>query len=258
MKILPALFLASAAAFPSWAFAQTIPGPQVGQAAPPIAARSFNGRAISLADYRGKVLVLNFWATWCPPCRAETPDMIESFRKLAGPDVAFLGLDSTEQTPIIRSFVAAKGLPYPLALDSDKKTVNAYDVRGIPTTFVIDGNGIVRARFVDVISMGQLASFVSAARAGRSAVITSAVQSKIDAMLDPAQFTYTPEHDGVLKTVKAMNDAIAASNQLLGQADPAKGETTDYLKMRAEQAALENTAVSALAKVANSDSDRSL
>lgn len=245
-------------AVPGVAQAQTIPGPQVGQAAPQIAAKGLNGQPISLADYKGKVLVLNFWATWCPPCRAETPDMIGSYRKLHGKNVEFLGIDSTEKAPIIRSFIAAKQYPVTVGIDNEKQTAQAYDVRGIPTTYVIDGNGIVRARFVDIITPGQLASFVNAAKAGHNGVIASAVQTKIDATLNPSQFVYPADHDGVLRTVKAATDAINRSNALLGQADPAKGEAVDYLKMRAEQAALEATATAALANVASSDADRSV
>ncbi|GAC1391422.1 MAG: hypothetical protein NVSMB31_08810 [Vulcanimicrobiaceae bacterium] len=250
--------LALAIGVPGAAQAQQIPGPQIGQRAPEILAKGLDGRPVSLGDFRGKVLVLNFWATWCGPCRLETPDMIRSYAKLSGADVAFLGVDSTEKAPIIHSFISAKGLPYPVAIDDDHATSVAYDVRGIPTTYVIDGTGVVRARFVDVISVGQLAAFVSAAKAGRNGTITSPVQAKIDATLDPSRFTYPADYEGVLRTVKASTDAINSSNKLLGGADPAKGEVTDYLKIRAGQAALEKSAIAALTRVAKSDADHAL
>jgi len=245
-------------ALPGVALAQTIPGPQVGQAAPEIAAKGLNGQAISLADYKGKVLVLNFWATWCPPCRAETADMINAYRKLHSSNVEFLGIDSTEKAPIIHSFIAAKQYPVPVAIDNAKQTSQAYDVRGIPTTYVIDGSGIVRARFVDIITPGQLTAFVGAAKAGHNGVIASSVQTKIDATLTPSRFIYPADREGVLRTVKGATDAINRSNALLAQADPAKGEAADYLKTRSEQAALEATATAALAKVADSDADRAV
>ncbi|MDP9017018.1 MAG: redoxin domain-containing protein, partial [Candidatus Eremiobacteraeota bacterium] len=243
---------------PGSAQAQQIPGPQNGERAPAILAKGLDGRPISLDDFRGKVLVLNFWATWCGPCRLETPDMIRSYAQLRGSDVAFLGVDSTEKAPIIHSFISAKGLPYPVAIDDDHATSVAYDVLGIPTTYVIDGTGVVRARFVDVISVGQLAAFVSAAKAGKNGTITSPVQAKIDATLDPAQFTYPSDYEGILRTVKASTEAINTSNKLLGDADPAKGEVTDYLKIRAGQAALESTAIASLTPVVKSDADRAL
>lgn len=250
--------LAAASMLPAAAGAQEIPGPQVGQPAPALSAKSLDGRSLSLADFKGKVLVLNFWATWCPPCRLETPDMISAYRKLGKGNVAFLGLDSTEQPPIIQAFIASKGLNYPVALDEAKKTSHAYDVNGIPTTYVIDGQGIVRARFVDVISVKQLASFVEAAKAGRSVVVASAVQRKIDALLSPSRYAYPSDYQGVLNVVKSAVGAVNASNDLIGNADPAKGEVTDYLRTRAEQAAVLSNAVNALSKVAKSQDDRAL
>ncbi len=243
---------------PAVARAEAIPGPAVGQPAPDFTATTLSGKSVRLADFRGKTLVLNFWATWCPPCRAETPDMIASYRTLRSSSVAFLGLDSTEQAPIIRAFVAAKGLPYPVAIDTEKKAVNAYDVRGIPTTFVIDANGIVRARFVDVISRPALAQFVSDAKAGRNGVIASAVQRKIDAALDSAALNFTGEHDAVFAQAKAALDAVNNADKLMGTADSDKGELVDYLRVRAEEAAVLDRAATAVGPVARSDDDRKL
>jgi len=251
------LLAAAVLALPTAAGAQPVsPGPQVGAPAPSFTVTTLDGRAVTLDSFRGRVLVLNFWATWCPPCRLETPDMIASYKQLHAPGVAFLGVDATEQAPIIRAFVAAKSLPYPVAIDADRSATHAYDVLGIPTTYVIDANGIVRARFVDVISAPQLASFVADARAGRNGSIDSDVQRKIDALLDPKGFVFGNDRTSVLAGVKAVNAAIDASNQLLGQADPAKGEVTDYLRIQAEQATLQSAAIAALSKVATNDSDR--
>ncbi|MBV9149313.1 MAG: redoxin domain-containing protein [Candidatus Eremiobacteraeota bacterium] len=258
MKYLFAAILTGAALLPSITHAQGIPGPAIGAPAPGFTVVGLNGKPISLASFRGRVVVLNFWATWCPPCRAETPDMINAYRTLRSPSVAFLGVDSTEAAPIVHAFVASKGLPYPVALDPKKDASSAYDVRGIPTTFVIDEKGIVRARFVDIITGPQLAAFVKAAKAQQNGSIVSDVQNKIDSALDLKQFAFTGDHDTVLKNVKAATDAIDASNKLLDNADPAKGEVTDYLKTRAAQAALLDAATTALAKVAVTPDDRKL
>ncbi len=256
-KPLVALALAALALFPALARAQDIPGPQPGQPAPEITVRDLSGAPVSLASLRGQVVVLNFWATWCPPCRQETPDMIAAFRKLRG-RAAFLGIDSTEKAPIIRSFIAAKGLPYPVAIDQEKKTSMAYDVRGIPTTYVIDANGIVRARYVDIISPAQLTAFVDAAKNGHNGAIASALQRKIDAMLNPGRFAFPGDYEGVLREVKAATDAVNGSNKTLGESDPAKGEVTDYLRTRSEQATLLVAAANALRRVAHTDADRAL
>ena len=143
------------------ATALSLTGPQVGAPAPDFHLTTLEGRPVSLADYRGKTLVINTWATWCSPCREETPDLIFSAKRLAASrDVAFLGIDSTEEAPIVRAFVASKQLPYPQAIDADKAFEKAYDIRAFPTTYVIDGAGIVRARYVGNISPQILAGFV--------------------------------------------------------------------------------------------------
>ena len=258
MKYLFAAALLTAAVFPAMAQAQSIPGPAIGAPAPAFTVEGLSGKPVSLASFRGRVLVLNFWATWCPPCRLETPDMIRSYRALHGPSVAFLGIDSTESAPIVRAFVAAKGLPYPVALDRQKSAVTAYDVRGIPTTYVIDEKGVIRARFVDIISVRQIAAFVQAAKAQQNGAIVSALQTKIDAALDLKQFTFTGDHDAVLKNVKVATDAIGQADKLLSQEDPLKGEVADYLRTRAAQAAVLDAATTALAKIANNPGDRKL
>src|ERR1700716_3381670 len=95
------------------ATALTLTGPQVGAPAPDFHLTTLDGKPVSLADFRGKTLVINEWATWCPPGREETPDLIASAKKLrATGDVVFLGVDSTERAPIVRAFIAAKPLPY--------------------------------------------------------------------------------------------------------------------------------------------------
>lgn len=258
VKYLFAALLTGATLIPGVAGAQGIPGPAIGAPAPSFTVVGLNGKPITLNSYRGRVLVVNFWATWCPPCRAETPDLIHAYRSLHDRDVAFLGIDSTESAPIVHAFVAAKSLPFTVALDPKKDASSTYDVRGIPTTFVIDQKGVVRARFVDVITERQLAAFVQAAKAQQNGVIVSPIQTKIDAALDLKQFSFTGDHDAVLKNVKAATDAIDQSNKLLSDADPAKGDVADYLKTRAAQADLLDAATAALAKVAKTPDDQKL
>lgn len=154
----------------------------VGAPAPDFTGTTLDGKNVSLADYKGKVLVLNFWATWCPPCRAETPDMVTSYGKLKAEDVAFLGLDTSEAAPVVRTFVSIHGVPYPTAL-GHAADYNAYGVSGIPTTVVIDKDGIVRSRWVGGIAPDRLASDVADARAGRNATFATPEQKKIDALI---------------------------------------------------------------------------
>jgi len=154
----------------------------IGSQAPDFSGTTLDGKPVALADYKGKVLVLNFWATWCPPCRAETPDMVKSYAKLKADDVAFLGLDTSEAAQVVRTFVSIRGLQYPTAL-GHAADYNAYGVSGIPTTVVIDKSGVVRSRWVGEIAPERLASDVADARAGKNATFATPVQKKIDALI---------------------------------------------------------------------------
>ncbi|TAM77425.1 TlpA family protein disulfide reductase [bacterium] len=241
---------------PAAARAEALTGPQVGQPAPDFTLTTLDGMSMHLADFRGKTLVLNVWATWCPPCRLETPDLIASYRALHGGDVAFVGVDDTEQAPIVRAFVAAKGIPYPIAIDRDQRFSKAYDIRYFPTTYVIDPQGIVRARDIDVIAPAQLAAFVAAAKRGENGRITSSLQDRIDAVL--AAESFPPPADDAAPGVRAayakrVVAAIAKAEDLLNRSDPAKGQNVDLLATRAEESALRTRAIATLAAATDDD-----
>jgi peroxiredoxin/tetratricopeptide (TPR) repeat protein len=192
----------------------------VGSQAPAFSALALDGTPVTLDAYRGKTLVLNFWATWCPPCRAETPDMIRAFGTLKADDVAFLGIDTTETAPIVKSFVALEALPYPVAL-ADPETYNAYGIAYIPTTIVIDPSGIVRARWTGAVTPGQLASYVASARAGKNAIYVTAEQRKIDGLLTLRHFSIAAAQ----ARLKTVNDYLDELN---------KGSTLRYDTARTE------------------------
>ncbi|MBD5657471.1 MAG: TlpA family protein disulfide reductase, partial [Candidatus Eremiobacteraeota bacterium] len=160
----------------------------LGDAAPSFTAhRLSDRRLVTNADYKGKILVLNFWATWCPPCRRETPDMIAAFHKLGGGDVAFLGVDTTEVPSVVKTFVSAKGLPYPIAL-AGPETYNGFGVAYIPTTIVIDGKGIIRARWTGELDPKRLGDFVADARAAKNYTLDTPDQTLVDRLLDPEAY----------------------------------------------------------------------
>lgn len=165
-------------------------GAPLGSAAPAFAARSLDGRPVNSAAFAGKVLVLNFWATWCPPCRAETADLVRAYKRLHASDVAFLGIDTTETAPVVKTFLSAKGVPYDTAL-AGPDAYNRYGVAFIPTTVVVDARGIVRARWIGGITPDQLAQYVASAREGKSSEFVTAAQKHIDQMLDPTQFVFS-------------------------------------------------------------------
>jgi tetratricopeptide (TPR) repeat protein len=233
-------------------------GPQLGSPAPDFALRTLDGRSVSLASYRGKTLVINVWATWCPPCRQEMPDLIGSYPKLHGSDVEFLGVDTTEEAPIVRAYVVAKSVPYAQAIDTHKTFEKAYDIQYFPTTFVIDPNGILRARYIDVVGPTQLAQMTDAAKAGRNASIVSVLQEQIDtALVDPGLAT-NADAAATLAYAKAVNKAIDQAERMLDRSDPSKGKTVDLLRTRVEEEALRDRAITAFAVTASTSGDKEL
>jgi len=102
----------------------------------------------SLTAYKGKVVIVNFWATWCPPCRFELPAMEKAYQKLKTKDVVMLGINVGEDADTIFSFTADYPVTFPLLMDKDSKVIQAYPVIGLPTTFVIDPNGKIIYRAV--------------------------------------------------------------------------------------------------------------
>ena len=109
-----------------------------------------NGKTISSADFKGKVVVLAFWATWCPPCRAEIPGFVELQKQYGKSGVAVIGasVDSSDETVAVKKFAEKFGINYPVGL-ADQDAVRAFGgVDAIPTTFIIDRDGRIVSRHI--------------------------------------------------------------------------------------------------------------
>lgn len=112
---------------------------EVGQTAPDFTLTDIGGQKVSLSDFKGKGVILNFFADWCPPCRAEIPDFIELQKAYGGKGFTFIGV-SLVSAGDSRAFAEKMGINYPILVD-DGKASNVYGpIRSIPTTFVIDKN----------------------------------------------------------------------------------------------------------------------
>jgi thiol-disulfide isomerase/thioredoxin len=118
--------------------------PWNGGATPPLALRDLDGKERKLADYRGKVVVLNFWATWCEPCRQEMPSMQRLQDRLAGKPFVILAVDFGEGPPRIREFLKTLPVRFTVLLDRDLSTANAWAVKVLPTSLVIDARQTIR------------------------------------------------------------------------------------------------------------------
>ena len=102
----------------------------------------------ALSGYRGKVIFLNFWATWCPPCREEMPSMESLYNRFKGNDFEMLAVNIAESDAVVQSFAEEYGLSFPILFDRDSRVGSAYGVQAIPTTFIIDRDGRIVVRFV--------------------------------------------------------------------------------------------------------------
>jgi len=112
--------------------------------APEFRLPDLHGRSHELSAYRGKIVFLNLWATWCPPCREEMPSMEQLYRRLSDDDFAMLAISQDEQiNEAVRPFVEQMRLTFPILLDPDGKVPPKYGVTGYPETFIIDRSGRV-------------------------------------------------------------------------------------------------------------------
>jgi len=119
--------------------------PSENKPAPEIVVTGMNGSPLKLSDLKGKVVLLNFWATWCPPCREEIPSMIKLNKAMAGKPFQMVAVSIDEGgKPAIESFFKTDGFSeLPVYIDTDNKAANAYGITGVPETFIIDKNGII-------------------------------------------------------------------------------------------------------------------
>jgi thiol-disulfide isomerase/thioredoxin len=145
-----AVVLAAALAATAWAAGGTM-RPWAGGATPPLVLRDLGGKEHKLADYKGKVVVLNFWATWCDPCREEMPAMQRLQDKLAG-KLVVLAVDYGEGPPRIKDFLSKVPVRFTVLLDRDTSAATAWKVKVLPTTLVIDPEQ--KVRFVAVGDVG--------------------------------------------------------------------------------------------------------
>jgi peroxiredoxin len=107
-----------------------------------------DGKPVTLSDYRGKVVFLNFWATWCPPCRSEMPAMQALYERLKGRGLVILAIDLAEKPDVVRQYIRSNKLTFPVLLDSSGEVGGAWGAESIPTTYIIDKGGKIIARGV--------------------------------------------------------------------------------------------------------------
>lgn len=156
-----ALWRASQNSAPEQASASrfSTPAPQM-KTAPEFALQTLAGDTLKLSDYRGQVVLLNTWATWCPPCLAEMPDLEAYYRKRQGDGFVVLAVNSQESDATVAAFLDEHDFTFPVLLDPAGTVMRQYGVRGLPTSFFIDRDGTLRGVWSGQLSPARLKELV--------------------------------------------------------------------------------------------------
>jgi thiol-disulfide isomerase/thioredoxin len=138
--------------------------------APVADGETLTGEPLSFADFAGRVVVVNVWGSWCPPCRAEAPDLVAAARRLAPDDVAFVGINVRDTRANAQAFVEGANIPYPSLFDQSGSTLlgfrDSLPPNAIPSTLVIDARGNVAARVLGPVDESTLVGLVRDVLAG--------------------------------------------------------------------------------------------
>jgi len=129
---------------------------QVGAVAPDFQLPSLAGEQVALSNYRGQVILVNTWATWCPPCKAEMPAIHEFYQAHQDDGFVVLAVNSQEDAATVQQFISAQGFTFPVLLDIQASVLDQYKVRGLPTSFIIDRDGVIRYVHTGAITPKQL------------------------------------------------------------------------------------------------------
>ncbi|MCL2403688.1 MAG: TlpA family protein disulfide reductase [Coriobacteriia bacterium] len=153
--------IAGALALQSWVLPNTdivdlLPdnaqGEMVGEPAPDFGFTGEQGHFLLLSDYIGTPVVLNFWASWCPPCRMEKPHFQQAFEQY-GNDVKFILLNVDEPIEVARAYMDEEGFTFPVYFDETHAGASTFGVTGVPETFFIDADGVISSRFLGAVDL---------------------------------------------------------------------------------------------------------
>ena len=129
--------------------------------APDFVLTTYDGQRLQLSDFRGQVVLLNFWASWCPPCRVEAPVLQRAAERLDSAGLVVIGIDVWDDAAQARAFLDEFGVTYPNVEDTTRSIPVEYGVTGLPETFVISRSGVLVRRWVGPINDEQLADLVA-------------------------------------------------------------------------------------------------
>ena len=138
----------------------TMAGVNEGNHARDFRLEGLDGTDVSLSDFGGKVVLINFWATWCAPCRAEVPDLQAAYEAHQSDGLVILGVNVEESRAAVEPFVADFGMTYPVLLDETGDVLKLYRAIGLPMSILIDREGLIQARHIGYLSEAQLGDYL--------------------------------------------------------------------------------------------------
>ena len=122
---------------------------------------TLEGDELSLRDYRGNVVLVNFWATWCAPCRDEIPDIQATYEAYQDDGFVVLGVNVEESRQQVEPFVAALGMTYPVLLDETGQVLKMYRAIGLPMSVILDQDGVIKVRHIGYVTDAQLERYLA-------------------------------------------------------------------------------------------------
>jgi peroxiredoxin len=134
---------------------------EVNFSAPDLALKNITGEAESLADYRGQVVLVNNWATWCPPCKAEMPTLVAYHNKHAAQGFSVIAIEAGDPLDEVLQFASTYKMNFPVWLDPDGEALKAFRNGTLPNSYVIDRTGTIRLAWTGEISMEMLEKYVT-------------------------------------------------------------------------------------------------
>jgi thiol-disulfide isomerase/thioredoxin len=184
------------------------------QTVEPFTLTDLDGKTISFADLRGKVVLVNFWATWCPPCRAEIPDLIKLQDKYRD-KLVVLGISEDEVTPEeVKAFATAQKMNYPVAMSTPEMSKIFKGVSALPTTFVIDPEGRIQMRHVGMLDPEKTELEAQYLTGAQTNVKVERVEDETKALLArAAQATEIPGVDLTKMTPAQRTEALKVLNE---------------------------------------------
>lgn len=122
--------------------------------------KDLNGKEMSLSDLKGKKVFLNFWATWCPPCKAEMPEIQKLYEETKDSDVVIVAVEIGEPLDTVKSFIDSNKYSFKVLLDSDQSVATKYNIASIPTSYFIDVDGNIVSKHVGGMNIDQMKEYI--------------------------------------------------------------------------------------------------